>query len=80
MKSKILLLLMLSLVGCSNKPQIQTIVKTEYKEVKVPVVYSLKRPSRPVYKHSDNAASYLIKLMSYTKVLEVTIDEHNKKE
>jgi uncharacterized protein YceK len=43
----ICLLSMLCLSGCaSNKPEI--IYKTVYQEVKVPVVYKIDRPKRPL--------------------------------
>lgn len=65
------------LMGCA-KPQ--TIYITEYQEVEVPVVYKLQRPKRPVYLSTDTTPVYLLKLIEYTKSLEVIIDEHNKKD
>lgn len=61
--------------GCS-KPTVQHHI--EYVEVKVPVVYRLDKPVRPQYSSKDNAPSYLVKLLQYTKTLEIIIDEHNK--
>lgn len=65
------------LMGCA-KPQ--TIYITEYQEVEVPVVYKLQRPKRPVYLSTDTTPVYLLKLIEYTRSLEVIIDEHNKKD
>ena len=73
------LLSMLCLSGCaSNKPEI--IYKTVYQEVKVPVVYKIDRPKRPMYTSNDTAPSYLLKLRQYTMTLETIIDEHNKED
>ena len=73
------LLSILCLSGCaSNKPEI--IYKTVYQEVKVPVVYKIDRPKRPLYTSSDNAPSYILKLRQYIITLETIIDEHNKKD
>lgn len=63
------------LLGCS-KPQMQHHI--EYVEVKVPVVYKLDRPVRPKYTSKDTAPTYLLKIIEYTKTLEVIIDEHNQ--
>lgn len=63
------------LLGCS-RPQIQHHI--EYVEVKVPVVYKLDRPVRPKYTSKDTAPTYLLKIIEYTKTLEVIIDEHNQ--
>ena len=71
------LLLCILLMGCA-KPQ--TIYITEYQEVKVPVVYKLQRPKRPVYLPTDTAPVYLLKMLEYTKSLETAIDEHSKKD
>lgn len=68
-------LLLTVLLGCS-KPQIQHHI--EYVEVKVPVVYKLDKPVRPKYTSKDTAPTYLLKVMEYTKTLEVIIDEHNQ--
>ena len=64
-------------MGCA-KPQ--TIYITEYQEVKVPVVYKIDRPKRPMYTSNDTAPSYLLKLKQYVMTLETIIDEHNKKD
>ena len=73
------LLSILCLSGCaSNKPEI--IYKTVYQEVKVPVVYKIDRPKRPMYISNDTALSYLLKLKQYVITLETIIDEHNKKD
>ena len=71
--------LLLSLVGCSTKTP-DTIYKTEYQEVKVPVVYKQQRPQRPAYLSGDTAPTYLLKILEYTTVLEVIIDEQGEKE
>lgn len=63
------------LIGCA-KPEI--IYKTEYKEVKVPVVYKIERPERPIFKSTDTTPIYLLKVLEYTQTLELIIDEHNK--
>ena len=69
----ICLLSILCLSGCaSNKPV--------YQGVKVPVVYKIDRPKRPLYTSSDNAPSYMLKLRQYIITLETIIDEHNKKD
>ena len=68
-------LLLAVLLGCS-KPQIQHHI--EYVEVKVPVVYKLDKPVRPKYTSKDTAPTYLLKMIEYTKTLEVIIDEHNQ--
>ena len=67
--------LCLLLIGCS-KPEI--IYKTEYKEVKVPVVYKIERPNRPIFKSTDTTPIYLLKVLEYTQTLELIIDEHNQ--
>ena len=69
------ILLCTLLIGCT-KPEI--IYKTEYKEVKVPVVYKIERPSRPIFKSTDTTPIYLLKVLEYTQTLELIIDEHNK--
>lgn len=70
-------ILLVLLVGCS-KPQIM--YRTEYVTVEVPVVYKIDKPARPKYTSKDTAPTYLLKLMEYTKTLEVIIEEHNRKE
>lgn len=73
----IISLLFMLIIGCSTKPTI--LYKTEYKEVKVPVIVKIDRPERPKYLSTDTNPSYLLKVLTYTKKLEVLIDEHNKK-
>ena len=73
----ILSLLIALIVGCSAKPTI--LYKTEYKEVKVPVIVKIDRPERPKYLSTDTNPSYLLKVITCTKKLEALIDEHNKK-
>lgn len=70
----------LLLNGCAGKPQpCEPIIKTEYVEVKVPVIYKLKRPSRPKIDESEPIPLALIKFTSYTETLESIIDGTNKK-
>ena len=76
-RTSILSLLIVLMVGCSAKPTI--LYKTEYKEVKVPVIVKIDRPERPKYLSTDTNPSYLLKVLTYTKKLEILIDEHNKK-
>lgn len=76
--SLLLLLCIFVLMGCSTSPTV--VYKTEYQEVKIPVVYELKRPNRPIYESNDSVPVYLLKLIEYTQVLETIIDEHNEKE
>lgn len=76
-RTSILSLLIVLMVGCSTKPTI--LHKTEYKEVKVPVIVKIDRPERPKYLSTDTNPSYLLKVLTYTKKLEILIDEHNKK-
>ena len=76
-RTSILGLLIIFMVGCSTKPII--LYKTEYKEVKVPVMVNIDRPERPKYLSTDTNPSYLLKVLTYTKKLEILIDEHNKK-
>lgn len=71
------LILGISLIGCaSQKPM----VKYEYVEVKVPVKPVINKPARPTYNKSDSIPAYLLKLLTYTKKLEVIIDENSVKE
>lgn len=60
--------------GCASKP----ITKIKVVEVKVPVVYILERPDRPVYQ-GEGLPYYLNRLIGYTEKLEIIIDEHNKR-
>ena len=66
----------LSISGCAHKYEpCKPLVKTEYVEVKVPVMYELKRPSRPKLTENQSIPSYLNKLLNYTKQLETIIDK-----
>lgn len=76
-RTSILSLLIVLMVGCSAKSTI--LYKTEYKEVKIPVIVKIDRPERPKYLSTDTNPSYLLKVLTYTKKLEILIDEHNKK-
>ena len=69
----------LLLMGCAAKDT-ETIYRTEYQEVKTPVVYKQQRPKRPVYLSTDTAPTYLLKVLEYAKVLEVIIDEQGEKD
>lgn len=71
------IVLLLLLGGCATK-QDQPITVVEYVTVEVPVVYKIKRPSRPTKYKQQSVTSYLNDLVSYTKMLEVIIDQHNK--
>lgn len=73
MKISSVCLFLLLLVGCAKEPQI--VYKTNYQEVKIPVVYELERPKRPKYTINDTALSYLLKLKQYTITLETIIDK-----
>lgn len=76
-KNSWLCVIVLLLSACASKPNI--ITKTEYVEVKVPVVYHIEKPERPKYLKTDTIPVYLNKLVRYTNKLEVIIDEHNAK-
>ena len=79
MKIISILILSLFLFGCASvKPEV--IYKTVYQEVKIPIVYNIDRPKRPMYTSNDNTLSYLLKLKQYIITLETIIDEHNKKD
>ena len=80
MKLISLFIMSILLVGCAAKSEPDIIYKTVYQEVKVPVVYKIDRPKRPMYTSNDTAPSYLLKLRQYTMTLETIIDEHNKKD
>ena len=62
--------------GCSARQQTPDI---KIVEVKVPVVYQIDSPNRPVFTLNDTSATYLAKVLSYTEKLEVIINEHNAK-
>lgn len=75
----ILIVCMLSF-GCSIQ-RTPEVYKTEYFEVLTPVVHTIDRPDRPVYTDSDSVHTYLLKVLEYTEILEILIDEqYNKKE
>ena len=64
------------LAGCATK---EPIIRTEYIRVEVPVVYTLERPSRPEFTGKKSTPGYISEVLNYTEMLEVIIDEHNKK-
>ena len=68
----ILLLFCISLLGCSTKYVEKPV------EVKTPVIIQIYKPERPIYSKNDNTISYLIKIIEYTKILETSIEKHNK--
>lgn len=68
------------LMGCATKEIPDTVYRTEYQEVKTPVVYKQQRPKRPVYLSTDTAPTYLIKVLEYATVLEVIVDEQGEKD
>lgn len=70
----------LLLMGCATKESPQVIYVTEYQEVKVPVIYKLQRPKRPIYLSTDTTPIYLIKVLEYVGVLEAIIDKQSGKE
>lgn len=70
-----IIFLCLLFTGCA-KPEI--IYKTEYKEVKVPVIYKIERPNRPTFESTDTIPIYLLKVLKYTQSLELIIDEYNQ--
>lgn len=70
-----IIFLYLLFTGCA-KPEI--IYKTEYKEVKVPVIYKIERPNRPTFESTDTIPIYLLKVLKYTQSLELIIDEYNQ--
>ena len=78
--TSICILSCLLLMGCATTDNLQTVYRTEYQEVKTPVVYKQQRPKRPVYLSTDTAPTYLIKILEYVGVLEVIIDEQGKKD
>ena len=76
----ILILLSILTTGCSfRQVKENPIVKTEYVEVFIPVVYKLERPKRPIKGKNQSVPSYLMEITSHTNLLEVIIDEHNSK-
>lgn len=70
----------LLLVSCTSKPKptIDIVYKTKYVEVPVIVSYPIIKPNRPKQLKNDTMPSYLLKVLTYTKTLEILIDEHNK--
>lgn len=74
-RGSLIAMIALLLSACA-KPQ-HIVTKTEYIEVKVPVVYKIDRPDRPRYLKTDTVPTYLNKLVRYTHKLEIIIDEHN---
>lgn len=67
----ICIFLLLGSLGCSTK-YIEKPV-----EVAVPTIIEIYKPTRPVYSKQDTTTSYMIKVLEYCKMLEVSIDEHN---
>lgn len=62
------------LVGCSPK----VVYQTEYVEVEVPVKTKIHRPDRPIREEKEGIHKYLLRVLEYTELLEVLIDESNK--
>jgi len=58
---------MASLTGCSPK----VVVKTEYREVKVPIKCSVTRPSRPAY--NPDPVLGVVDILEYCEKLEVLL-------
>lgn len=64
------------LSGCAPKCEpCQPTIITEYKEVKVPVMYKLSRPNRPMMTDDQPLPVYLNEVLSYIENLEVIIDQ-----
>lgn len=72
----IILVFLLALSGCATR---EPITVTEFVTVEVPVICKIDRPNRPKYIDSQSVPTYLSKLITYTEVLEMIIDEHNTK-
>ena len=68
----LLLIILFMLSGCYAQ---NPIIKYEYVTVEVPVVYEIDRPNRPHINSNDSIPGYLSKILTYTKTLEVIIDE-----
>ncbi len=78
MRNSILIILAcFFLAGCAVKP-CEPIIRTEYVEVKIPVAYTLKRPSRPLYVDDMPIPVYLNEVLVYTRKLEGIIDATNR--
>jgi hypothetical protein len=64
--------------GCASTQPCLPITTTEYVEVKVPVVYKLKRPDRPKFNPVEPTPVYLSNVLIYTEILENIIDGTRK--
>lgn len=72
----IFILMIISFISaCQIGKEPSVIYKSEYVQVKVPVLQHLERPKRPKYTINDTALSYLLKLKQYTITLETIIDK-----
>ena len=68
-------LAVLLFTGCAKVPQpCEPVVITEYIEVKVPVVYKLSRPARPMIANTQPIPLYLKELTINVEQLEGIID------
>lgn len=63
-------ILVSSICGCTKPSTV-----TQY--VNIPVAMRIDKPDRPIYLANDNPATYLVKVLEYTKVLEILIEENN---
>lgn len=70
-----ILVLSLCLIGCSVS---EPTYKIKYEQVEVPVIVPIDKPNRPIYSNTDSVPTYLLKVLEYTNILEVLIEEHNK--
>ena len=80
--NKILLLFIMAffIYGCGNKqitPCTSPIIKTEFVEVKIPVMYNLERPKRPKKASNQSDPVYLNEILVYVRILEAIIDKTN---
>lgn len=77
----IFILMIISFISACQIGKEPVVYKSEYVQVKVPVLQHLERPKRPKYTINDTALSYLLKLKQYTITLETIIDKtKNNKE
>lgn len=68
------LCILLLCTGCAK----EVLYETKIQEVKIPVAMQINRPNRPIYLATDSIPGYTLKLIEYTEILEMLIDENNK--
>jgi len=66
---------LLLVLGCTNP---EVVYRTEYIKVEIPVVFKLERPDRPKFDINKSIPEYISDLITYTEILEVIIDNHNR--